>query len=45
MHEWDQRVGVEAFFIHSAGHAWREALERLKMSLQATNVEMRSATA
>lgn len=46
MREWAQREGVVAHFTHSGGHAWREDLERLKMSLHPTKVEIvHSATA
>lgn len=46
MREWAEGRGVGAQFVHSGGHAWPEDLERLKMSLQATTVEIvHSATA
>lgn len=46
MREWAEGKGVESHFVHSGGHAWPEDLERLKMSLQATTVEIvHSATA
>ncbi len=34
IHEWTERTGVEAQFVHSGGHAWPEDLKRLAEALR-----------